>query len=86
MKRARIMICLRSLVVVLVLAAPALARPAVASAGFTWDDNAAASTDVTQGADGWTWDDNAAITDVTQAADGWTWDDGTTADATQPSP
>jgi hypothetical protein len=68
MKRTRILICLRIVVVVLVLAAPALARPQAALAGFTWDDNAVTSTDVTPGTDGWTWDDgtDAAETQPSQ--------------------
>jgi hypothetical protein len=71
MKRTRIMVFLRIVVVVLVFATPAMARPETASAGFTWDDNVV--TDVTP-VDGWTWDD-----DVTADAT-------TTADQTQASP
>jgi hypothetical protein len=75
MKRARIMVFLRIVVVVLVFATPAIARPETASAGFTWDENVATSTDVTQVGDGWTWDDDDVTVDSTTAAD-----------PTQPSP
>jgi len=46
----------------------ALALPAVAPAGWTWD-----GSDATQPApDGWTWDENAP---PSPQPDGWTWDE-----------
>jgi hypothetical protein len=74
MKSTRIMVLLRIVVVVLVFATPAIARTETASAGFTWDDNVATSTDLTP-VDGFTWDDNVATSADLAPVDGFTWDD-----------
>jgi hypothetical protein len=79
MKRSRIIALLRIVVVVLVLATPAMALPEAASAGFTWDENVA-TTDTDATADGWTWDESVATTTdagTDSQADGWTWDENT---------
>ncbi|HEY3181742.1 MAG TPA: hypothetical protein VGJ77_02815 [Gaiellaceae bacterium] len=83
MKRSRIVALLRIVVVVLVFATPAIARPEAASAGFTWDETVVTTTDAgtDPGTVGWTWDESTAPTGtgtdpVTDAGtDGWTWDD-----------
>jgi hypothetical protein len=77
MKRLRIVALLRIVVVVLVLAAPAFARPEAASAGFTWDQNAALTTGIDTG---WTWDESTPTDGVLGEGAGWTWDENTPTD------
>jgi hypothetical protein len=78
MKRSRIIALLRIVVVVLVFAAPAIARPEAASAGFTWDQNAATTTGIDDA--GWTWDENAPTDGVPAEGAGWTWDENAPTD------
>jgi len=76
MKRARIIVSLMFVVLLVALALPALARADGSTDGWTWDGSSAASSDPAP--DGWTWDGSEAA-NPGPAPDGWTWDEASSA-------
>jgi hypothetical protein len=73
MKRARIIVFLTFVVLLVAFALPAVARADESTDGWTWDESVATQTDPAP--DGWTWDDAAATPSPDPAPDGWTWDE-----------